>query len=135
MASPPTYSDALRDDDKQFVTLADCQYHASLLQTFNKLRIADPTLEKLYLARAETRYILWMNHIADTIQPDADILPPIGKWMIIIVFIKPTEYNMGFLQMWFTWLVCLSASTFSHSTLTLLDSGMHTFCLRTAFLR
>jgi hypothetical protein len=76
-----------------------------------------------------------MDHITKTIQPDADILPPIGKWMIVIVFIKPTDSNTGYLQMWFTWLVGLSASTFSHSALTLLDSGMHTFCLRTAFLR
>ncbi|KAH8556565.1 hypothetical protein BGW37DRAFT_473163 [Umbelopsis sp. PMI_123] len=73
---PPTYSDAIKDNDELFVTLSDCQYHASLLHTFYNLRIKDPALEKVYLARAERRYYLWMDHVQE-FEPSTQILPPI----------------------------------------------------------
>lgn len=86
MSSPPSYNDALKDDDKLFVTLEACQLHASLLHTFHSLRIRDISVEKMYLARAERRYLLWMDHVQEE-QPNPDILPPIGK------LLKPVYYH------------------------------------------
>jgi hypothetical protein len=85
---PPTYSDAIKDNDELFVTLSDCQYHASLLHTFYNLRIKDPALEKVYLARAERRYYLWMDHVQE-FEPSTQILPPIGN-SIILTHIQST---------------------------------------------
>ncbi|KAI8583053.1 hypothetical protein K450DRAFT_223977 [Umbelopsis ramanniana AG] len=76
MASPPSYNEAISDNGDIFVTLPDCQAHASLLHTFYQLRISDPEVEKVYLARAEARYFQWMDHV-QSYGPSMELLPPI----------------------------------------------------------
>lgn len=84
MASPPTYYEATQEKEDTFVSLSDCQYHESLLHTFHQLRISDPEVEKVYLARAEARYFLWMDHVR-SYEPSMDLLPPIGKFSVLYV--------------------------------------------------
>lgn len=68
----------MEEVDKLFVAPKACQDHISLLHTFHALRWADPDVEKVFLARAERRYLLWMDHVQET-RPSPEILPPIGK--------------------------------------------------------
>jgi hypothetical protein len=93
MASPPSYYDAINEkkdiiNEKEdiFVTLPNCQYHASLLHTFHQLRISNPELEKVYLARAEARYFQWMDHV-QSYEPSMNLLPPIGKLSVLKRFL------------------------------------------------
>ena len=78
MSSPPSYYDVINQKASAFIAKPDCQYHVSLLHTFHQLRISDPEAEKVYLARAEARYFLWMNHV-QSYEPSNYLLPPIGK--------------------------------------------------------
>jgi hypothetical protein len=78
MSSPPSYHDVINQKADAFVTKSDCQNHMSLLHTFHQLRISDPETEKVYLARAEARYFVWMSHV-QSYEPSNYLLPPIGK--------------------------------------------------------
>jgi hypothetical protein len=94
MTSPPTYYEATQEKQEiedNFVSVPDCQYHESLLHTFHQLRISDPEVEKVYLARAEARYFRWMDHV-QLYGPSMDLLPPIGKLSMLYVSHVFDEY-------------------------------------------
>jgi hypothetical protein len=81
---PPAYSKSIAEDERSFVAMKACQQHASLLHTFFHLRSDDPDTEKLYLVRAEMRYLLWIQLVVKE-NPGAHILPPIGKLQMFTV--------------------------------------------------
>ncbi|CAO3676624.1 unnamed protein product [Umbelopsis ramanniana] len=98
MTSPPSYYDVINQKAAAFVTKSDCQYHVSLLHTFHQLRISDPEVEKIYLARAEARYFLWMNHV-QSYEPSNSLLPPIDVvYMWHAHLLSPFRYHENILR-------------------------------------